>query len=224
MSTKMITRLIMGITILSLIAVIFWFQYGKQNQSSQKVQIEEPIVQETSSQDEKKETTSTDRLGDIEDEIEMLSYKIEDQENLISQITEESNSSDEDISTVGKQVLSVAQSKVNSFSTTSSAYTSMGNFSNISCPEDCSLWINFYTVSSNDSSNNTNTYGLFVDGVDQGTYSQGTIQNSSSTIPVSMNTVVSTTAGTHTVEIKSKTSGGTLTSQVANLQVIAIER
>jgi len=85
------------------------------------------------------------------------------------------------------------------------------------------LWVNFYTASKNDSANNVNTYGVFLNGQDQSIYNQATMPVADGTIPISLNGVIPVSAGTHTVEIRTKTSGGTMQTDVSFLQVLAIE-
>ena len=224
MSTNLLTRIIMGVTISILIVIIAWFWYKDNTKKNTTRIIETPIVQNVETPQEVEKTSSTDRLKDIEDTIAELQNDIEKQNEKINTLTSDEKTETTDVTTIGKQIFSVAQAKGTSFSTTASSYTPMGVYTNITCPESCTLWINFYTTSNNDSPNNVNTYGLFVNGTDQSLYNQATIPNANGATPISLNGTVTVSAGTHTVEIKSKTSGGTMKSDVSFLQVMAIEK
>lgn len=128
-----------------------------------------------------------------------------------------------------KSILAIANTKGSTFTTTSFNYTPMGMYLNIKCPKNCYLWINFFTSSQNlgtpvSAQGYLNTYGIFLDENDQSIYSQANFPAVSFSSPISLNAVLPVSAGTHTIDIRAKTSGGTLQSNVSFLQVMAIER
>jgi len=130
---------------------------------------------------------------------------------------------------IGKSIFDLASIRGSLFTTSSFNYTPMGMYVNIKCPKNCYLWINFYSSAKNlgepaSAQGNINTFGLFLDNADQSIYSQASYPAASASVPVSLNTVVPAVAGVHTVEVRSKTSGGTLQSDSSALQVFAIER
>ena len=132
-------------------------------------------------------------------------------------------------STGTKSIMAVTNTQGTGFTTTSAGYTPMGMYVNVKCLKNCYLWINFSTASKNlgpisSEHGNTNTYGLFIDNGDQGIFSQASIPVANASSPVSLNSMISTGVGTHTIEIKAKTTGGTLQSDSSALQVMAIER
>ena len=128
-----------------------------------------------------------------------------------------------------KSILAVANTKGSVFTTTSFNYTPMGMYLNIKCPKNCYLWINFFTSSQNlgtpvSAQGYLSTYGIFLDENDQSIYSQANFPAVSFSSPISLNAVLPVSSGTHTIDIRAKTSGGTLQSNVSFLQVMAIER
>jgi len=128
-----------------------------------------------------------------------------------------------------KSIMAVTNTQGSGFTTTSAGYSPMGMYVNIKCLRNCYLWINFSTASKNlgpisSEQGNTNTYGLFIDNTDQGIYSQASVPVANASSPVSINSMISAGVGTHTIEIKAKTTGGTLQSDSSTLQVMAIEK
>lgn len=128
-----------------------------------------------------------------------------------------------------KSIIAVASTKGSVFTTSSVNYTPMGMFVNVKCPKSCYLWINFYSSSQNTGSpasqqGYSNTYAVFLNEADQSIYSQANYSTSSSSIPIVLSTVLPVNAGIYTVDIRAKTSGGTLQSNVSSLQVMVIER
>lgn len=128
-----------------------------------------------------------------------------------------------------KSIMAVTNTQGTGFTTTSAGYSPMGMYVNIKCLKNCYLWINFSTASKNlgpiaSEQGNTNIYGLFVDNADWGIYSQASIPVANASSPVSINSMISAGVGTHTIEIKAKTTGGMLQSDSSELQVMAIER
>ncbi len=129
----------------------------------------------------------------------------------------------------GKTIIAVANTSGTSFTTTVTTYTPMGMYVNINCPKNCLLWINFYTSSKNTGnavaqSGNMNSYDVFLDSVDQSIFTQASYPVPATSIPVSLNAAIAATAGFHTIDIRTKTSGGTLESDSSTLQVMAIEK
>lgn len=128
-----------------------------------------------------------------------------------------------------KPIIAVASTKGSAFSTSSVNYTPMGMFVNIKCPKSCYLWINFYSSSQNIGSpasqqGYSNTYAIFLNEADQSIYSQANYPTASSSIPIVLSTIIPVNAGIYTIDIRAKTSGGTLQSNVSSLQVMAIEK
>lgn len=128
-----------------------------------------------------------------------------------------------------KSILATASVQGPVATTSSAEYTPIGLFINISCPKNCLLWIDFYSSSKNlgpigSEQGNLHTYSLFLDGADKSIYTQGSLTVANSSTPISLNTLLSVAAGTHTVEVKAKTTGGTLQSNSSFLQIIAIEK
>ena len=224
MSTKVLTRIIVGSVIVVLFIIIYIFQSTALRNNNREVKVDSLPVQESKTTGASESVMTTDRLGKIEDTISKLEDYVKDQESTIDDLSEKIATSSADSTDVtNKKILATTQTKGSTFSTTATAYTPMGSFVNINCPVRCTLWINFYSSSKNDTANNVNTYGVFLNGQDQSTYSQATFPVASGSAPISLNTAISVSAGTHTVEIQAKTSGGTLRSDVSFLQVMAIE-
>lgn len=225
MSTKVLTRIIVGITIVVIVIIIYIFRSTALQNDNREVKVDSLPVQENKTTTVSESVMTTDRLGKIENTISKLEDNVKDQESTIKELSEKiASSSAESVDIANKRILATIQTKGSTFSTASTAYTPMGIFVNINCPVSCILWINFYASSKNDSANNVNTYGVFLNGQDQSTYSQATLPVASGSAPISLNTALTVNAGTHTVEIQAKTSGGTLRSDVSFLQVMAIEQ
>ncbi len=130
---------------------------------------------------------------------------------------------------VGKAIIAVANTSGTSFTTTATTYTPMGMYVNINCPKNCLLWINFYTSSKNTGeaaaqSGNVNSYDVYLDSADQAIFTQASYAVPATSVPVSLNAAIPVTAGFHTVDIRTKTTGGILESDSSALQVMAIER
>ncbi len=129
----------------------------------------------------------------------------------------------------GKSIIAVANTQGSLFTTKATTYTPMGMYININCPKNCLLWINFYTSSKNTgeataAQGNQNTYGVFLDDVDKSIFTQASYPVPSTSVPVSLNAAIAAGVGLHTVDIRTKTTGGTLQSDSSTLQVMAIER
>lgn len=197
-----------------------------------------PIVSPLSSQKTGGASSNTDSLNDIQAKIRFL-------EKNYSQLTQEqkdqadtlrslqtaivSPSAQPTISATNRSILAFASTKGSGFTTSSVAYSPMGMYVNINCPKSCDLWINFYTSSKNSGTPSSaigfiNTYNIFLDNIDQSIYSQASYYTASSSVPISISATISVSAGIHTVDIRAKTTGGTLQSDSSALQVMAIER
>ena len=130
---------------------------------------------------------------------------------------------------INKSIMAEAHTQGSLFTTTSTSYAPMGMYVNISCPKSCLLWINFYSSSKNlgtpaSAQGYANTFGVFLDNSDQSIYSQATYYAASSSTPASINASIPVAPGVHTVDVRAKTTGGTLQSDSSFLQVMAIER
>ena len=224
MSTKTITRIIIGATIFVLVIIIFYVQSNLQQNVDREIVVEPEQVEATEPK-KSKDSMTTDRLQEIEDSIAKLERNEVDQDLAIKDLSEKNEATVAASSTASDhKILTTTNAKGSSFTTTSTSYSPMAMFVNINCPVQCTLWIEFYTSSKNNSANNVNTYGVFLNGQDQSTYSQATIPVANGSVSIALNTSLSVAAGTHTVEIKTKTSGGTLQSDISSLQVMGIER
>ncbi|GEM_PF-3663095 len=128
-----------------------------------------------------------------------------------------------------KSILAATSVSNSSFTTNSVEFGPMGMWVNLNCSVSCNFWINFNTASRNQAVPNSSagylhSYELFIDGGDKSIGSEANLSVVNMSIPVSVNAFVSVAAGNHTVEIRSKTSGGTLESRNSYLQVMAIEK
>jgi hypothetical protein len=225
MSTKVIASIIFALFIILLVGGVYYFRpslFGFEKTKEQTpVAEEEPVGNATPTPASE---MKVDRIKIIEDAISGLKKDQEDQDSLITDLSEKVN----DLSTASatlstKTILDTQESQGSTFTTASTGYTQMNMFDNITCSKACVLWINFYTSTKNDSSN-LNTYGLFINGQDKGIYSQASITNANSAVPLSFNASIPAGSGSYTVEIKAKTSGGTLQSDISFLQIMAIEQ
>ena len=224
MSTKVIARIIVTCIILVLIGIIY-ILWSNGKQSAPDNLAEAPAVEQSAKSALVESDTATDRLKDIEDDITKLKKMVKEQKSLIDTLSEGNATSEAQLVKISsKNVLATAHTKGSLFSTTSTAYSPMSMFVNIACPVQCTLWIDFYTTSKNNSANNENTYGLFLNGQDQSLYSKAVLPTTNGSASISLNDAIPVGAGTYTVEIQAKTSGGTLQSDISFLQVLAIER
>lgn len=196
------------------------------------------ISQYLSQLNTKNGSTVTDEINNLKKQIKSLEtntnqlIKWQDDQKNINQDFQKfiSTHSAEIVSkTSNKSILAEAHTQGSLFTTTSAAYSPMGMYVNIKCPKNCYLWINFYTSAKNlgpvsSALGNYNTFNLFLDNIDKSIYSQASYAAANAAVPVALNTVISAGAGLHTIDIRAKTSGGTLQSDTSALQVIAIER
>lgn len=223
MQTKSSLQLVIVVFITGLIGIVIYFRNDLfPNKTPVETSINNEITEKI--QVKKNEEISVDRLQNIEEEIETLQQKFKNQEVQLTELKKKQTAqSTPEAATTSGGVIGTAQTKGSSFSTSSTGYTPMNMFINITCPKACTLWINFYTISKNNSANNVNTYGVFINGQDKDIYSQTSLHAANSAQSVSLNTTQDVEAGTYTVEIQTKTSGGTLQSDISYLQVMAIE-
>ena len=225
MSTKVIATIVFISFIFVLVGGVYYFRPSLFNAETPEDPVETPRAEPESKITPKPENEmKVDRIQIIEDALSEIKKDQDSQDSLITDLSEKMN----DLSTASaglanKTILDTKQSQGGIFTTASTEYTPMSTFINITCSQSCVLWINFYSSSKNDSSNNVNTYGLFLNGQDRGIYSRGNITNANGAIPISFNASIPVNSGSYTVEIKAKTSGGTLQSDVSFLQVMAIE-
>ena len=171
------------------------------------------------------ENTKQGAVASDADAINSLKRKVK---WLEEQITTTSSAKTESLPSY-KSILATASIQGAVTTTSSAEYTPIGVFINISCPKNCLLWIDFYSSSKNlgpiaSEQGNLHTYSLFLDGADKSIYTQGSLTVANSSTPISLNTLIPVTAGTHMVEIKAKTTGGTLQSNSSFLQIIALEK
>ena len=165
------------------------------------------------------------RFKRLEESLDTISSKQASDETALATLEARLNSPKE---SVGKKILATAKTQGSLFTTSSPVYGPMGMYVTINCPVACSLWIDFFSSSKNQGTPNTaqgymNTYGVFVDGVDKSIYGQATFPAAGSAVPVSLNGLVSVSAGVHTIDVQAKTTGGTLESSSSFLQVMAVE-
>ena len=225
MSTKVIAAAVFVLFILILVGGIYYFRPSLFNGSITKEPVETKTEKPVNKITEKQNTEiKVDRIKIIEEALADLKKDQENTNDLIVDLSEKVNNLSTASAVLSKKtILDTKQSQGGVFTTASTTYTPMSTFINISCPKACILWINFYSSSKNDSSNNINTYGLFLNQQDKSIYSQGNIINANASLPISLNASLPVSSGSYTVEIKAKTSGGTLQSDVSFLQVMAIE-
>lgn len=232
MSTKVIVRIIIGAIILILLGIIYVYQSGMLETHNNE-QTELPPIVQNDQPEEKTENASstptevtniaTDRLKDMEDSIADLEDTVSDHKKLIDDLSDNTATSASPSSISGKAIFATASTEGSVYSSTATAYASMNFFVNIVCPKECVLWIDFSTISKNDTANNVNTYGIFLNGGDQAISSYATMSIANGAVPISLSGAIPTSAGTHTVEIRAKTSGGTLQTDTSFLKVLAIE-
>src|SRR3990167_9224022 len=127
MSTKVLTRIIIGATVLFLIVIIYIFQTNYRQNKNQEVSSNPTPIKETETTKESENTMSTDRLKDFENSISKLEDNIKDQESTIDDLSEKIATSTATKSTdiADKRILATAQTKGSTFSTTSAAYAPM---------------------------------------------------------------------------------------------------
>ena len=179
-------------------------------------------------------TSDADPVGDLKSRIKGLEQEQKSQNDTLENLKAfVSTQSAEEVTPtplpINKTILAEAHTQNSSFTTTSTSYTPMGMFVNINCPKNCTLWINFYASSKNlgeptSAQGNTNTFDIFLNNNDQSIYSQASYYAASSATSISLNASLPVSVGVHLVEIKAKTTGGTLQSDSSFLQVMAIER
>lgn len=176
-------------------------------------------------------SSDTDVTGELKSRIKWLEKGVKDQSETLADLRAyvSTQSAQTVTPTSNKSIITTASTQGSLFTTTATSYTPIGMYVNINCPEDCLLWINFYTSSKNlgtpvAAQGFTNTYGVFLDNSDQSIFSQASYPVASSSVPVSVNAAIAVAAGTHTVEMRAKTTGGTLQSDSSFLQMLAIEK
>jgi len=179
-------------------------------------------------------TSDVDQIGSLKSKIKWLEGAEKSQNETLEDLkafvsTQSAEKVSPTPSLINKTILAEAHTQSSSFTTTSTTYTPMGMFVNINCPKNCLLWINFYASSKNlgeptSAQGNTNTFDIFLNNNDQSIYSQASYYAASSVTSISLNASFPVSAGVHLVEIKAKTTGGTLQSDSSFLQVMAIER
>ncbi len=225
MSTKVLVRIIIGAIIVGLLVIIYLYQSDTLQGNNLDLS-NSPVAQgEQRMEEPTEQPISVDRVKSIVEDIKALEEAVSDQKKLIDTLSENNDvavsTSD---SNSGQKVLSTAQVKGPSFSTGATTYAAMNTFVNIVCSAKCILWVDFYTTSKNDTASNVNTYGIFLNGGDQSISSYATMPIANGVVPISLSGAIPTSAGTHTVEIRAKTSGGTLQTDTSFLKVLAIER
>lgn len=176
-------------------------------------------------------SSESDVINSLKSKVKSLETNQRDQDSILQDLKAfvATQSAKPTAAPAGKSILAVASTKGSAFTTSSADYTPMGMYVNINCSKNCSLWIDFYTSSKNSGTPNSaqgyvNTYDVFLDNADQSVYSQASYHAAASAVPVSINVMLSAAAGNHTIDIRAKTTGGTLQSDSSALQVMAIER
>jgi len=193
-----------------------------------------PFIQTQSANQKKSQAVSsdTDSINNLKSKVSWLEKKANEQtvtlEDLQAFVSTQSAKPTIPL-TKGKTVLDFASTKGGVFTTTSAAYAPMGMYVNVNCSKSCLLWINFYSSSKNSGSpassqGNTNTYDVFLNNSDQSIFAQASYHADSSFVPISISVTIPVSAGVHTIDIRAKTTGGTLQSDSSGLQVMAIER
>lgn len=167
------------------------------------------------------------KLQRIENDLQALSQNQDAQGSAVADLKTQLSSSAKSMK--GKTVFDIASTQGGLFTTSSQSYSPMGMYTNVKCPVSCYLWINFYSSSKNQTQppgapGYFNIYNAFIDGGDRSIFSQASFPSGGSATPVSINAAVSISAGVHTVDVRAKTTGGTLESSASYLQVMAIEQ
>lgn len=192
-----------------------------------------PTIFNQSSNQQNSEAVSSgaDTINELKSKIKWLEGSAKDQDSALKDLKTyvSTQSAQKTVQTNNKSILALANTQGASFTTTATTYTPMGMYVNIKCPVNCTLWINFYTSSKNtgeqiSAQGNTNTYGIFLDDADKSIFTQASYPIPSTSVPVSLNVAIPVAAGIHTVDIRTKTTKGTLQSASSALQVMAIER
>lgn len=99
----------------------------------------------------------------------------------------------------------------------------------VNCPNGCHLWVNYDVDTRNTTTagappNGFNhLYHIYIDGIDQAVYNQVSASVPNAAYPVAVNGVFPVSAGSHTVSIYVKVTGGHLQQFTSHLQVLAIE-
>jgi len=224
MSTKVLVRILIGAIIIGLLVIIYLYQ-SDTLQSNNLDLSNTPVAQgERQMEEPTEQPISVDRVQSIVEDIQTLEDIVSDQQKLINDLSESKEVPvTKSVSSSGPKILATAHIKGSAFSTSSAAYSDMNTFVNIVCSAKCTLWVDFYTTSKNDTANNVNTYGIFLNGGDQSISSYATMPIANGAVPISLSGAIPTSAGTHTIEIRAKTSGGTLQTDTSFLKVLAIE-
>lgn len=235
MAHKIVMRLVFALFVFGIIGAIFVFRSSlipknlipQKNTRGESIPNPSPI-KKVSPVNEKK--VSTDRITELEDQIAGLEAELEDQDKGLKKLSDKLSSQSVPTNTNAgnKSIISTAYTQGSQFTTSSSIYSPMGMYVNVTCPEKCILWIHFYTTSKNTASPNSaqgysHLFGLFINDQENSIYTQGSFPIANASFPSSLNAAIPVGAGTHTIDIRAKTTGGTLSVEKSFLQVIAIE-
>ncbi len=99
----------------------------------------------------------------------------------------------------------------------------------VNCPSACTLWVNYDVDTRNTQSPGVGSwyqhlYMIYVDGVDQAVYNQVSAVTPNAAYPVAVNGVFPVSAGSHTVSVWVKVTGGHLQQFTSHLQTMAVQQ
>jgi len=226
MSGKILFRIIFISIVIVLLFIIYIFvsdrmQVQNKNvvpQTAPTTDSENPKIQDD------KNALTTDRLKEMEDTIAELQDRVKKQQTSIDGLSDDmAFSATKSAQIAGKTILATSYSQVATFSTASTGFSPMGVFTNIKCSSKCVLLITFSTISKNSEANNINSYSIYLNGALQSLSGETSIPTANASQSVALNGTITVNAGTYTVEVKTKTNGGTATSDYSSLQVLAVE-
>lgn len=99
----------------------------------------------------------------------------------------------------------------------------------VNCPVACVMFVNYDVDTRNTQIPGAGSwyqhlYHIFIDDVDQAVYNQVSATVPNAAYPVAVNGAFPVSAGTHTVTVWVKVTGGHLQQFTSHLQVLAVER
>lgn len=97
------------------------------------------------------------------------------------------------------------------------------------CPQACILWVNYDVDTRNTQIPGTgqwyqHLYHIYIDDIDQAVYNQVSATVPNAAYPLAVNGVFPVTAGSHTISIYVKVTGGHLQQFTSHLQALAIKQ
>ncbi|MDA1316588.1 MAG: hypothetical protein O3B87_01030, partial [bacterium] len=134
MSTKVLARIIIAIVIVVLMGIVYILWSDMKQEPAQLLVPDTPEVQEQQEIKEDRTALTIDRLKEMEDAIASLEEEVEDQESLIDQLNDDIKASATASAKVtDNAILDSAFTKGSAFSTSSTGYSVMSMFVNVTC-------------------------------------------------------------------------------------------